>query len=56
MVKSKFLLVECQACKNQQIVFNKPSSVVKCLVCSSTLCKPTGGAGTIKTKVIKVLG
>ncbi|NIO43980.1 MAG: 30S ribosomal protein S27e [Candidatus Aenigmarchaeota archaeon] len=53
--KSKFLKVSCPKCKNEQIIFNKASSNVKCLVCGFELAEPTGGKAKIKAKVIQVL-
>jgi len=52
--ESKFLKVTCSKCKNEQIIFNKASSRVKCLVCESELSEPTGGKAKIKSKVIQV--
>ncbi|MAH42936.1 30S ribosomal protein S27e [archaeon] len=51
--KSEFVKVKCEKCKNEQILFNKPAIEVKCLVCDSTVAKPTGGKGDIKAKVIQ---
>ncbi len=51
--RSKFLTVKCNKCKNEQIIFNKPSSEIKCLVCGEPLCEPTGGLGELKSKVLK---
>ncbi len=53
--KSKFLKVICPKCKNEQIIFNKASSNVKCLVCGFELAEPSGGKAKIKAKVIQVL-
>ncbi|MFB6075709.1 MAG: 30S ribosomal protein S27e [Candidatus Aenigmatarchaeota archaeon] len=53
--KSRFLLVKCGKCDNEQVIFNKPSTEVKCLVCNETICKPTGGLGNVKTKITDVL-
>jgi len=53
--KSKFLKVGCPKCKNEQIIFNKASSNVKCLVCGSELAETTGGKAKIKAKVVQVL-
>ena len=52
--ESKFLKVTCSKCKNEQIIFNKASSKVKCLVCGSELSEPTGGKAKIKAKVVQV--
>ncbi len=51
-MSGEFLLIECK-CKNRQIVFNKPSSIVKCLVCNKILVEPTGGKGIVNTKIIR---
>ncbi|MFH1420862.1 MAG: 30S ribosomal protein S27e [Candidatus Aenigmatarchaeota archaeon] len=49
---SKFLRVKCNKCKNEQVIFNKASSTVKCLVCESVIAEPTGGKADVKTKVL----
>ncbi len=53
--KSKFIKVSCSKCKNNQIIFGKPSSVVNCTVCGKTLAEPNGGKGTIKARILEVL-
>ena len=52
--KSKFLKVTCPKCKNEQIIFNKATSNVKCLVCSFDLIEKSGGKAKIKAKVLQV--
>lgn len=52
---SKFIKVRCPKCKNEQIVFGKSASVVKCLVCDKVLAEPTGGKTRIKARVLEVL-
>ncbi|MFH1978087.1 MAG: 30S ribosomal protein S27e [Candidatus Aenigmatarchaeota archaeon] len=47
----KFLKVKCE-CKNEQVIFEKPSSEVKCLVCGKTLAEPTGGKAKILATVL----
>jgi len=51
---SKFLEVVCPKCKNEQIVFNKSSRTITCLVCGNVLAETTGGMSTIKAKIVKV--
>jgi len=53
--KSKFLKVKCKKCKNEQVVFNKASTQVKCLVCSAVIAEPHGGKAEIKTSIVEVL-
>ncbi|MCD6557462.1 MAG: 30S ribosomal protein S27e [Candidatus Aenigmarchaeota archaeon] len=55
MEPSKFLKVKCKKCKNEQIIFNKASTPVKCLVCESELLETTGGKSKIKTSILEVL-
>ena len=43
----EFIKVKCK-CKNEQMIFSKPASVVRCLVCNEILADPTGGRGAIK--------
>jgi len=52
--KSKFLKVACSKCKNEQTIFNKAASNVKCLVCGEILAESTGGKARIRTKVLEV--
>lgn len=51
-MKSKFLRVKCAKCKNEQVVFARAASTVKCLVCSEVLAEPTGGMAEMKAKVL----
>jgi small subunit ribosomal protein S27e len=53
--KSRFLKVQCLKCKNEQIIYNKTSQDVKCLVCDNILAEVTGGMSIIKSKILKVL-
>jgi small subunit ribosomal protein S27e len=52
---TKFIKVKCAKCKNEQVIFEKATTVVKCLVCGETLSKPTGGKAEITAEVIEVL-
>jgi len=52
---SKFIKVRCSKCKNEQIMFGKVSTSVKCLVCGKLLAGPTGGKSRIKTRILEVL-
>jgi len=48
----EFLKVKCEECKNEQVIFEKSASEIKCLVCGAVLAKPTGGMAQISAKVI----
>jgi small subunit ribosomal protein S27e len=52
--KSKFMKVRCK-CKNEQIIFEKASSEVKCLVCGEVLAISTGGKAKITTNILETL-
>jgi len=52
---SKFIKVRCPKCKNEQIIFGKASSEIKCLVCNKTLAEPTGGKTKVKSRILEVL-
>ncbi len=54
--ESKFLKVRCNKCKNEQIIFGKAASTVKCLVCGELLASPTGGKTKVaEARVLEVL-
>jgi small subunit ribosomal protein S27e len=55
MFMSRFLRIKCNKCKNEQVVFEKASSEVKCLVCGNVLATPTGGKVRTESKVIEAL-
>ncbi|MBW2991843.1 30S ribosomal protein S27e [Candidatus Woesearchaeota archaeon] len=53
---SKFIKIRCPKCKNEQIMFGKSASEIKCLVCGKPLADPTGGKARVKARVLEVLG
>lgn len=53
--KSRFLKIRCSKCKNEQVIFEKPSSEVKCLVCGVLMSAPAGGKGKLKARLLEVL-
>jgi len=55
-LKSKFIKVRCEKCKNEQIIFNKAATSVKCLVCSEVLAEPKASLAKIKAGILEVLG
>ena len=52
---SKFIKIRCPKCKNEQLMFGKSSTVVKCLVCGKILAEPTGGKSKVKARILEVL-
>lgn len=52
---SKFVKIRCPKCKNEQVMFGKASSTVKCLVCGKILAEPKGGKAKVKARILEVL-
>ncbi|MBU0953586.1 MAG: 30S ribosomal protein S27e [Nanoarchaeota archaeon] len=46
----KFIRVKCK-CKNEQVIFEKATTTVRCLVCQEPLVKVTGGKADILVAV-----
>lgn len=53
--RTAFMKVKCGDCGNEQVAFNRPSTVVACLVCGATLARPNGGEATFKGEVLNRL-
>ncbi|HEC88678.1 MAG TPA: 30S ribosomal protein S27e [Thermoplasmata archaeon] len=53
---SKFYKIKCKDCSNEQIVFSKASTMVRCSICGSVLAQPTGGKAEIKGEILEELG
>lgn len=49
--RSKFYRVKCPDCENEQVIFEKASTVVDCAVCGHVLAEPTGGKAAIKAEI-----
>ncbi|HLC95907.1 MAG TPA: 30S ribosomal protein S27e [Candidatus Nanoarchaeia archaeon] len=52
---SKFIQVRCPKCKNEQTLYGKASTEVKCLICGKVVAEPTGGKARIKARILEVL-
>lgn len=51
----KFVKAKCQDCGNEQVLFDRSTSIVRCSVCGATLAMPKGGKAEIKGKTAEVL-
>lgn len=51
--ESHFAKVRCPKCKNEQVIFTKAASAVKCLVCDELLAESRGGKARIIAEVIE---
>ncbi len=54
MEDKSFIKVKCPDCGNEQIIYVRASTVVRCHVCGATLAVPTGGKAEIKGEVVEV--
>ena len=52
---SKFIKVRCKDCENEQVLFDKASTVVSCHICGSKLAVPAGGKANIKGEILEVI-
>jgi small subunit ribosomal protein S27e len=50
--RSRFFRVKCPDCENEQVVFDKASTTVQCVVCGRVLAEPTGGKCIIKADIL----
>jgi small subunit ribosomal protein S27e len=53
--ESKFVKVRCKDCENEQVLFDKASTIVSCHICGSKLATPTGGKAKIKGELLEVI-
>lgn len=54
--RSLFIKVKCAKCANEQIIFNRGSTYVKCSICEELLAEPTGGLLNLRAEVVQELG
>ena len=53
--RGNFLKVKCLDCDNEQIIFDRAASDVKCIICGKTLVKSRGAKAKIMAHIDKVL-
>ncbi len=53
--KSMFMLVQCAACGNEQVIFSHATMDINCKSCGGALANKTGGKAIIKAKSSKRL-
>jgi small subunit ribosomal protein S27e len=51
--RSRFVKVKCPDCENEQVVFEKSSTVVSCVVCSKVLATPSGGKAALQAEIVE---
>jgi len=55
MAKNRFIKVRCQACKNEQIIFEAAKTKVRCLICDAVIAEPKSGKADLKARLVEVL-
>ncbi|MDR0900527.1 MAG: 30S ribosomal protein S27e [Methanobrevibacter sp.] len=53
--RGNFLKVKCLDCDNEQIIFDRAASNVKCIICGKSLVAPRGGKAKITAHIDEVL-
>jgi len=51
--KSRFIRVRCEDCGNEQVIFDRASTIVSCHICGATLAEPKGGKAYIKAEILE---
>jgi small subunit ribosomal protein S27e len=53
--RSVFLRVKCSGCGNEQVIFDRASTLIRCKICDEILAEPTGGKARIRGEVVQEL-
>ncbi|MEM2122869.1 MAG: 30S ribosomal protein S27e [Candidatus Bathyarchaeia archaeon] len=53
--RSLFLRVKCSSCGNEQVIFDRASTLIKCKVCDEVLAEPTGGKARVRGETVQEL-
>ena len=53
--KKSFVKVRCHKCGNEQTIFGRASTEVKCLKCNEVIAIPRGGKAAIKAEIIELV-
>ena len=53
--KSGFVKIKCHECGNEQVIFGRASTEVKCTKCDAVVAIPRGGKAAIKAEILELL-
>jgi len=53
--RSRFIVVKCPKCGNEQIVFDRAATRVRCQTCGTLVAEPTGGKAKILGSIVETL-
>uniref|UniRef100_A0A7J3ZJT3 Small ribosomal subunit protein eS27 n=1 Tax=Fervidicoccus fontis TaxID=683846 RepID=A0A7J3ZJT3_9CREN len=54
--RSRFMLVRCPSCGNEQVVFSHATFPARCIVCGHQLLTSRGGKARVNAQLVKILG
>ena len=52
--RGNFLKVKCLDCDNEQVIFDRAASDVKCIICGKTLVKSRGAKAKITAHILYI--
>lgn len=55
MANKSYVKVKCHECGNEQLVFGRASTEVKCTKCDVSIAVPTGGKAHITAEIIELI-
>lgn len=57
--EKKYVKVKCHACGNEQVIFGRAATEIKCTgkkgTCGEVLAQPTGGKAAIKAEILELM-
>lgn len=53
--KTGFIKVRCHSCGNEQFIFGRAATEIKCLKCEEVIAVPTGGKAAVKAEILELL-
>ncbi len=53
--KYGFVKVRCHKCSEEQVIFGRTSTEVKCKKCHEVIAEPTGGKSAIKAEILELI-
>ena len=48
----EFVKIKCNDCGNVQVIFDRASTTVTCLICGATIAKSTGGKTRLRGEIV----
>lgn len=51
----KFIKVKCHKCGNEQVIFSRAATKIKCVKCNEIIAVPTGGKTSVKAEILELV-